>query len=72
MACINAFQMIFLNSRLEIRGGACLERQEYPKPTEKEEQLLKLIRELGFGEVHIYVANGQPVRAEEIKKSVKF
>ena len=38
----------------------------------KEEQLLKLIRELGFGEVHIYVANGQPVRAEEIKKSVKF
>ena len=49
-----------------------MERQEYPKPTEKEEQLLKLIRELGFGEIHIYVANGQPVRAEEIKKSVKF
>ena len=55
-----------------MQGGACLERQEYPQPTEKEEQLLKLIRELGFGEVHIYVANGQPVRAEEIKKSVKF
>ena len=49
-----------------------MERQENPKPTEKEEQLLKLIRELGFGEVHIYVANGQPVRAEEIKKSIKF
>ena len=49
-----------------------MERQEYPKPSEKEERLLKLIRELGFGEIHIYVANGQPVRAEEIKKSIKF
>ena len=49
-----------------------MERQEYPKKKEKEEQLLKLIRELGFGEIHIYVANGQPVRAEEIKKSIKF
>ena len=40
--------------------------------TEKEEKLLNLIRELKFGEVHIYVADGQPVRAEEIKRSVKF
>lgn len=40
--------------------------------TEKEDKLLQLIRELKFGEVHIYVADGQPVRAEEIKKSVKF
>ena len=40
--------------------------------TEKEERLIKMIRELGFGELHIYVADSQPVRAEEIKKSVKF
>ena len=40
--------------------------------TEKEEKLLQLIRDLKFGEIHIYVANGQPVRAEEIKRSVKF
>ena len=40
--------------------------------TEKEDKLLQLIRELKFGEVNIYVADGQPVRAEEIKKSVKF
>lgn len=39
---------------------------------EKEEKPLQLIRDLKFGEVHIYVADGQPVRAEEIKKSVKF
>ena len=40
--------------------------------TEKEEKLIRLIRELKFGEVHIYVADSQPVRAEEIKKSIKF
>lgn len=40
--------------------------------TAKEEQLLKMIRELGFGEMVIHVSNGQPIRAEEIKKSVKF
>lgn len=40
--------------------------------TEKEKLLLKLIRELGYGEIRIFVADGQPVRAEEIKKSIKF
>ena len=49
-----------------------LEKREHPVLTEKEERLLKLIREVGLGEIHLYVANGQPVRAEEIKKSVKF
>lgn len=49
-----------------------MEDKNQPMPTVKEEQLLKLIRELGFGEVRIFVANGQPVRAEEIKKSIKF
>ena len=49
-----------------------MEKEMHLIPTEKEEQLLKLIRELGFGEVRIFVADGQPVRAEEIKKSIKF
>lgn len=40
--------------------------------SEKEQKLIQLIRTLKFGEIHIYVADGQPVRAEEIKKSVKF
>lgn len=40
--------------------------------TEREEKLLQLIRDLKFGEIRIYVADGQPVRAEEIKRSVKF
>ena len=49
-----------------------MENEKHLIPTEKEELLLKLIRELGFGEVRIFVADGQPVRAEEIKKSIKF
>ena len=46
--------------------------KEQSQNTEREEKLLQLIRDLKFGEVHIYVADGQPVRAEEIKRSVKF
>lgn len=49
-----------------------MERNQHPKPTEKEKNLLNLIRELKFGEVHIFVADGQPVRVEEIRKSVKL
>ena len=49
-----------------------MDDKEQRKNTEKEEKLLQLIRDLKFGEVHIYVADGQPVRAEEIKRSVKF
>ncbi len=49
-----------------------MEKSNEPKLSEKEEKLLKLIRELGFGQIVVYVADGQPVRAEEIRKSVKF
>jgi hypothetical protein len=49
-----------------------LEKKENLVPTEKERHLIEMIRELGFGEVRIFVADGQPVRAEEIKKSVKL
>jgi hypothetical protein len=40
--------------------------------TEKEKRLIQMIRELGYGEIRIIVTDGQPVRAEEIKKSIKF
>ncbi|MCQ2451525.1 MAG: YezD family protein [Oscillospiraceae bacterium] len=42
------------------------------KLTEKEEKLLAMLREIRFGEVVIHVADGQPVRAEEVRKSIKF
>ena len=44
-----------------------MEKKEPLKNTEKEDKLLQLIRNLKFGEIRIYVADGQPVRAEEIK-----
>lgn len=49
-----------------------LNKTSIGKISEKEESLLKLIRDIGYGELHIYVADGQPVRAEKVKKSIKF
>ena len=42
------------------------------KISEREEKLIKAIRSLGYGEILIYVADFQPVRLEEIKKSIKL
>ena len=49
-----------------------MKEKEPSQNSEKEEKLLQLIRELKFGEIHIYVADGQPVRIEEIIKSIKL
>jgi hypothetical protein len=38
----------------------------------QEKRLIQMIRALKFGELHIFVSEGKPVRAEEIKKSVKL
>lgn len=54
------------------RGESMEQKKSVLQLTEKEEKLIRMIRELKFGEVHIYIADGQPVRAEEIKKSIKF
>lgn len=40
--------------------------------TDKEKNLIELLRTVPFGEVHVYMADGQPVRVEEIKKSIKL
>ncbi len=40
--------------------------------TEKERKLIQLLREIRFGEVHLHMADGQPVRIEEVKKSIKL
>ncbi|MDI9495937.1 MAG: DUF2292 domain-containing protein [Bacillota bacterium] len=39
---------------------------------EKEERLMKLIRETEFGELKIIIQNNVPIRVEEIKKSIKL
>lgn len=46
--------------------------QEMFQLTEQEKRLISLIRGLKFGELHLFVADGKPVRAEHIKQSVKF
>ena len=49
--------------------------QEPKRPvdlTSREEKLIMLLRDLRFGELHLYVADGQPVRVEEIRKSIKL
>ena len=49
--------------------------QEIKRPmpvTEKEQKLIELLREIRFGDLHLYVADGQPVRVEEVRKSIKL
>ncbi len=40
--------------------------------TEQEKRLIMMIRELKYGELHLFIAEGNPIRAEEIKKSIKL
>ncbi len=50
-------------------------KEEDKKPmylSEKERNLIELIRKVGFGEIRIVVNEGVPTRAEEIRKSVLF
>ena len=39
---------------------------------EKELQLIRLMREIGFGEVKIIIQDKVPIRVEEFKKSYKL
>jgi hypothetical protein len=39
---------------------------------EQEKRLILMIREVKYGELHLFISEGKPIRAEEIKKSVKF
>ena len=42
------------------------------KLNEKEEKLLKIIKEVEFGEIKVIVQDGLPIRVEELKKSIKL
>ena len=39
---------------------------------EKEKKLLKIIKEIGFGEIKVIINEGKPIRIEELKKSIKL
>ncbi|VFB15693.1 Uncharacterised protein [Urinicoccus massiliensis] len=40
--------------------------------SERESKLLNLIRQTSFGEVKIIIQDGEPIRVEEVKKSIKL
>lgn len=40
--------------------------------TDKEKKLLKVIREIGFGEIKVIINDGKPIRIEELIKSIKL
>lgn len=40
--------------------------------TEQELQLIRLIRELGYGELNITVKAGKPVHVNEIRRSIQL
>ena len=40
--------------------------------TEREQRLIELLRETGYGQVVIFLEQGEPIRIELIKKSVKL
>ena len=40
--------------------------------TEKEKKLLKIIKEIGFGEIKVIINDGKPIRIEELIKSIKL
>ena len=48
------------------------ETREKLELSEKEEKLIRLIREMKFGELHLFIADSQPVRMEEVRKSIKL
>ena len=39
---------------------------------EQEERLIRMIREMKYGEMLIHVVDAKPIRVEEIKKSIKL
>lgn len=43
-----------------------------PPLSVKERKLIRMIRELKFGELQVFVADGQPVRLEEVRRSIKL
>ena len=48
------------------------ESKEKLQLSEKEEKLIRLIREIKFGELRLFIADSQPVRLEEVRKSIKL
>lgn len=42
------------------------------KVTEKEKKLIEIIRTTEFGELNIIIQNNEPIRVQELKRSIKL
>ena len=40
--------------------------------SDQEKRLIEIIHDIKYGELHIFVVEGKPIRIEEIKKSIKL
>lgn len=49
-----------------------MSREQNIELTPQEEKLIRLIRTIGYGEVHIFIKESKPIRVEEIKKSIRL
>lgn len=55
------------------KGGMELDKEDFKDMlTEREKKLIELIHSMEYGEVNIFVQQGQPVRVEEVKRSIKL
>ena len=54
------------------KGGNRVEQVAKESLTEQELQLIRLIRELGYGELNITVKAGKPVHVNEIRRSIQL
>ena len=69
--------MVSLRQLIDCAGGKQMEVQNGRKEnnevlSEKEAELLALLRKLDYGEMRIIVQAGKPVRVEEIRKSIQL
>lgn len=55
-----------------LAGGEERLKKTKEEVSERENKLLNLIRQTSFGEVKIIIQDGEPIRVEEVKKSIKL
>ena len=58
--------------RGSIRGWQQKEKCDIIELSEKERKLIECLRKIAYGEVTIFMQDGQPVRIEQMKESVKL
>ena len=64
---------VFSGARITERRLTMGRENESPlKLSEKEDKMIRLLRKVEFGEIRIILTDGQPVRIEEVRRSIKL